>query len=462
VSEAAFVFFLFFGALALAWRVESPFSNSDVFAGVAVFSVVAFVALIAANDHHPYASGGDDLAYYMNSLGQFDHLADWFSTRPFADTFAQAGYPLLLTWIGNVVGPGLVARKAFNLFLFIVLSLAWYDIGRLVAGRRLARITFAAVLLCTPLWYHWLFLLKDMTIILLQGLFLWALVRIQRHGASLGMLAALLLSTLLLIPFRVGLILINMAVLVALLGAALLRVRVSMSRRSTRLILAILVTSGVAWALGSERSVTDSMGAHGDDRVISAEGLTLTLSRIDEGSAAAANRGSASSLLLAPLRFMLGDITALSPVRSSLRFDEALRGWVTVPWILVGVPLFLLGLYNIVSGRFYATLSMEGALATEGGDARMASRRLAFLRRPLFILDRIGGHWIGLLAFLLVYLAFSWVVNDYARWKLPAMPLMACIAAAGWATSTASTRLRVLLGWTMSAAAFAVVYYVVR
>ena len=133
---------------------------------------------------------------------------------------------MLLSWVHQLVGDSLYHRKAVNVFFFLMLALVWFGIGRHMGGRRLGFVFASGILLTTPLWFYWIFLMKDMAITFLQSLFILGLVQSLSHRSAARGYGWIVLSTVLTIPFRSQLALVNLA---ALAGATLLRTG---SRRS--------------------------------------------------------------------------------------------------------------------------------------------------------------------------------------------------------------------------------------
>ena len=98
---------------------------------------------------------------------------------------------------------------------FLLLAPVWYVIGREIGGRRLAFACAVTMLLCTPLWFYCMFLFKDIVIVFLQSLLLLGLVRVLSGAGAVRGYGTIALSTILIIPFRAFLALMNGGMLVA-------------------------------------------------------------------------------------------------------------------------------------------------------------------------------------------------------------------------------------------------------
>ena len=148
-----------------------------------------------------------------------------------------------------------------------------------IGGKRLAFIYAYGMLLATPLWYYWLFLLKDMTITLLQSIFVLGLILFVSGEHRFRGYAVIALSTLAVIPFRSMLAVLNVALLVA---CTLLRGRSGTSGVSfgTRLTLVASLVVGL-WLLSSQPGMMETLGVKGEDRSLTAEGLESQLERAE-------------------------------------------------------------------------------------------------------------------------------------------------------------------------------------
>ncbi|HYJ77972.1 MAG TPA: hypothetical protein VEW03_00015, partial [Longimicrobiaceae bacterium] len=267
MGEVLYLVLLVALAVAAAWRADGG-GRRLLFAGVVLYAALGFGLLLAAvSASVPFGSGGDDLSYYTASLRRLSG-SDWFDLGQFS-FFEQAGYPLVLSWVHQVAGDSLYARKALNLCLFLVLAAVWLAIGRAASGRRLGYAFGFAILLATPLWVFWAFLFKDMVIVLIQSFFLLGMVRLATGRGGTATWMPIVLGTVLLVPFRIYLVLLNIGVLVA---TAVLLGRQSGRRKAAMLAGTALVLGGVV-SLGGNVAMLSAFGAKGRNRALNYESL---------------------------------------------------------------------------------------------------------------------------------------------------------------------------------------------
>ncbi|WP_161568872.1 hypothetical protein, partial [Exiguobacterium sp. SH5S13] len=133
----------------------------------------------------PFSGSGDDENYFYLANTTINSVEEAFDLTRFTGLMEQPGYPFLLSIISIFSGPDLLAYKLFNLCLLILLALAWYRIAALAESREFGRVVLISILCLTPLWYYCFFLLKDLTITLLQSLFLLGLVQQWRRNTVL-------------------------------------------------------------------------------------------------------------------------------------------------------------------------------------------------------------------------------------------------------------------------------------
>jgi hypothetical protein len=490
---------LLFGLIAVvyrAWRASG--SGRDIMLPVAmlVSGFIFMVMLVTVNRSIPFAAmsggmGGDDYNYFQSSLRELPTLGSWFNLNQFP-AFEQGGYPLVLTWVNQFADDSLVARKGLNVLFYLLIAIVWYEIGLEMGGRRFARAFSLAILLGSPFWTYWIYLLKDMTIVLLQSLFLLGVVRlVVLPHRNRGQWLLIITVTLLLIPFRIALVVLNSAVL----GATI----VVLSHRSTfRKVLMIAAGSFVLAGLyvaGSNAAALGALGVRGTGRSLTQLQLSyeaLTQQTLSEQRKFAGVRGA----LVFPVLFIIGETTGFRPNEAFRTFgpeagrDIVLRGVVAVPWIFFGTPFFTFGLLRLlrrhrgsVRGAITSPSHVE-VLSTVHSGTRAASSWAVSV--PTSIARRIGGDisapretpqsslpqlatfdhsqnerraWIPLLFFLGVYAVVAWVVRDTTRWRMPAFPVMLAIAVNGMLFLSARRRVLVAASWTAMLTFALVIYY---
>jgi hypothetical protein len=471
---------LFLAVLVAAWRADGG-GRHLLFPGVVLYAALGFgLMLSAVHSAVPFAVGGDDLGYYQVSLRRLDGLGDWFDLRQFG--IDQGGYPLLLTWVHQLVGDSLFARKALNLAMFLLLAAVWLAAGRAAGGRRLGYAFGFAILLATPLWVFWAFLLKDMSIVLLQSFFLLGMVRLAAGRVGPGTWIPIFVGTVLLVPLRIYLVLLHLAVLVAtsvLLGRHSVRRKVVMLG-GTALLLAGVVT------LGGNVAVLQAMGATGNNRALDYESLR-EVSEIY----AVERQGGTARMVMFPVLYVLGETAGLrtgTVVREQQGrgTSTTLRGLSAVPWIFFGTPLFAYALWRLLTGwlaswrRRRVSFAAAPAFAAAGPAgvtlpvfAATAAPAAWSLPPPAVASTPAAGGtagtakvrpslapWLPLLVYLMLYGVLAWIVSDTTRWRMPAVPVMVVLAAQGWMWLTPRGRLTLVGGWTTALGLLFTLYYV--
>jgi hypothetical protein len=421
-------------------RVVAGKRYTDHLFGLTCIAGIAFlVMLLMFNDTFPFAGGGDDEGYFEASKISLGSWGDWFDTAQF-ERHQQAGYPLVLSWVHQISGDSLFHLKALNVFFLLEIALVWFAIGKVIGGRRLAFIYAYGMLLATPLWYYWLFLLKDMAITLLQSIFLFGLILFVAGEHRFRSYAVIALSTLAVIPLRSMLAILNVILLIA--GTFLQQPSgTSGVRFGTRITLVASLVVGL-WLLSSQPGMMETLGVKGNDRSLTAEGVLAQVERA-EGE----REQSAQYALMFPVRYLVGETDALNPANWG-RFDlEILRPLSMVPWIFFGLPFFLAGVAIILRRIRPWKMFVSGV---RHNDARGTGEDLR-RRQTSFLLV--------LLAFIVVYGALGWLSGTTVRWTLPAIPPMVGIAGFAWSKMSRDARIRRLIAFDLSCLMLIFTYY---
>jgi len=380
----------------------------------------------------PFAGGGDDQSYFYFANTAINSLGDVFDLTRFIGLMEQPGYPWLLSIINSFTGPNLLAYKLLNLCFLILLALTWYRIAVLTESREFGRVVLISILCLAPLWYYVFFLLKDLTITLLQSLFLLGLVQQWRRNALLPWLL-IGAATLALLPFRSALVMQNMAVLIAALTIKLL----GRERRGGRIVSLIFggaLTVGVL-AVASSPAIMMDLGVYSEQRVLGSNEMVQTATTMAETSPMAR--------VLFPLIYLFSETSGLNPA-SWKQFDSAwLRGVLAIPWIFLVVPFFVLGVLWMLKPP-------PASPRVNGFVARLRASRL------------MTTPWGALLFFVLSMMVISWGSGDTTRWRIADMPVMATIAMAGWVFAVRRSRKRILLLWVAGAGSLFMSYYLVK
>lgn len=381
----------------------------------------------------PFTGGGDDNNYFALAATPLNNFNDLFDTTRFAGYIEQPGYPWLLSVLNFFSGPDLLAYKLLNLCFLILLALTWFRLAVLLESRELGRVVLISVLMLTPLWNYVFFLLKDMTITLLQSLFLLGLVS-QWRNFKFRYWLLIAAATFALLPFRTALVLQNIAVIFLGLMLKLLN-----SKRQGRYIqILIMILAGIL-AIGillvaSNHEMMMNLGITDKSRILGSHEMIQSV--VQDAEASQMNRA------LFPLLYLFSETAGLSPQLWG-RFDAFwLRGALALPWIFLVVPYFLLGLRWL--------LKPEVIARTNSFANRLHRSRL------------MSTPWGLLLIFVLSMMAISWKVGDTTRWRIPDMPVIAAIAVAGWFFSTRSIRQQVLAFWVMTGGLLFSLFYLFK
>ena len=119
-----------------------------------------------------------------------------------------------------------------------------------------------------------------------------------------------------------------------------------------------------------------------------------------------------------------------------------------VPWIAVGLPLFVIGTWRVLRSRTLYEVAVQKPAAYAG---TQALDPIQPERVPLMVL----------LLFVLLYAGVAWFSADTTRWRMPAMPAMGAIAGFAWITMDSQQRLWMLGGWGLLLSASCIAYYAV-
>ena len=389
----------------------------------------------------PFAGAGDDKDYFNASKRSFNSVSDWFDLRQFSRTHEQAGYPLVLSWVHQLVGDSLYHRKALNIFFFLMLTLVWFGIGKQIGGRHLGFVSASGVLLATPLWFYWIFLFKDMLITFLQSIFILGLMRSLSHRSVAKGYGLIVLSTLLTIPFRSKLALVNLA---ALAGTTILGTGSRRSWESS--LLKVAMTGGIILSIliaGRNPEILQQLGVAGEHRSLDTESVQAEFEIKGRSRSA-----QFTNVLTFPLLYLMGEVAAFNPKSWGDVGALLIRGLSMVPWIYVGLPLFVRGTWIILRQQRFR----EGAVHISAGQE---GDPLIDPVRP----ER--AHLLVLLMFVLIYAGVAWGSGDTTRWRMPAMPPMVAIAGFAWVTMNKQQRFGMLLGWGLLLSVSLMVYYAV-
>lgn len=413
MTTVAFLIFCFVLTLLAVTLVADGRNRVHLWEIVTMAWMVGLSLVVFVNDIFPFAGGGDDSNYYNLATASVDSLTEAFDLTRFVGSMEQPGYPWLLSLVNHFAGSELLTFKAMNLTLYILLAVVWYRIGTLLQGSAFGRKAMLVLLLLTPLWFYFMFLLKDMAISLLQSLFLLGLVEQSRRNTFRAWLL-IFIPIFALFLFRTPLVLQSSAVLLASLLVA------SLSRGGKGVILAQLIgwiiVAGLL-AIGSDQDVMASMGIHTEHRLLGSSEMMEAVS--DSSEASLINR------TLFPLLYLFSETSGLNPQTWVLLDQYWLRGLLALPWLFIVPPIFILGVIWLTK-----------------------SQSVNINQRRRFLYSRmVATPWAALVIFVISYIALSWNIGDTTRWRIPDMPAIAVIALAGWHYTHPRIRWQVLKLW---------------
>lgn len=431
-----FLFLLLFVPLSLGLAARAATNKSDrgyLLLVVTLAWLLLGTLVLAINGWMPFADGGDDWDYYQLGSWSASSLDELMDLTRFSGVIEQPGYAWLLSGIGTLFGHELLIYKWLNLFLLILLALTWYRIGARLETPRFGRRLLMLILLLTPLWYYVFFLLKDMTITLLQSFTLWATIELWYGNKLFTSAGRFFLTSFAVLLFRSALFLQNIAVLA---GALVFR---SFGRKASRgwglsIFLLLILVIVIVPVVTSESSMS-MLGIGSKDRVIGSQEMLEYVQLYKEYS------GMNRELFL--LLYLFSETSGLS-VNTWAQLGSAwVRGVLALPWIFFLVPFFLLGVLYM----FQALPNTPKALGMFGN-----LRQSRVMTTP----------WSAVFLFVASSAAISWIVGDSTRWRIPDMPMVAAIALLGWTYSPALMRRQVLVIWVTVVSVFFSLYYLLR
>jgi hypothetical protein len=147
--------------------------------------------------------------------------------------------------------------------------------------------------------------------------------------------------------------------------------------------------------------------------------------------------------VLFPLLYILSETTGFNPQTWTQLDASWLRGVLAIPWIVIVIPFFLLGLVSLIRTR----------------TTQLNSRKMAWGLRSSKL---IGTPWCALLLFVFAYVAVSWKVGDTTRWRIPDMPVIATIGLAGWSYAKARTKGLMMVFWVTGSVSLFGFFYLLR
>lgn len=384
--------------------------------------IVYCIILYASSSTYRFTGGGDDASYYILALeAGSSSLGEVLSPYRYSGRLEQPGYGVILSVVHKIFGTGLGGLKLSNIAFYIVVTSTYARIASELRGRQFGYLVAIFVSGLIPLWYYYIFLLKDMIVVLLQGLVLLGAVLIHKTSGRKGWFVTSI-GTLAVVPFRSFLVVLNVAV--AGLAAALIRPSDATSiRRKSRVnwrsILSI-VGCLILFYVATNSTLAQSLGLISQSRLVNA----------DTVSAFAVERFQSSAIQRAifPFLYLITESSGIQVLFSGGYITAArLRGLFALPWIVFYLPLLIVGLWSLAFGPD---------------------------RRKLW-----ASPWIVVVGFCAIYLGVSWIVGDTTRWRLPDMPALTMIAALGYSHISRLAKGLLLSSWLAVVVGIAAVFY---
>lgn len=381
---------------------------------------------------YPFSAGGDDINYYLLAYeAGGERFSDVLNPFRYAGRLEQPGYGVVLSLAHNVFGADIDGLKFINLSMTVVTTIIYARIGTELGGRRFGILVAIFVAALTPLWYYFIFLLKDIFIVALQGATLLAAIQIYKSRGRHGWLLAVC-SSALLIPFRSFLVVLNLSVISAasaLIGSGDTTMRKAKGARwpsrsgsirlNVRALSSILLCLLLFYVLTSP-VLAQYLGIATESRMLRAD--TISMFAMSKFSSSIIER------VLFPLLYLMSETSGVQTILSGVTPTvDRLRGLFAIPWIVFYLPLLLAGVWVL-------------ALSPQ--------------KRKLW-----SSPWIVVVVFCLAYLGVSWIVGDTTRWRLPDMPALTTISALGYSQISQLARGLLLSGWFVAVAVGAALFY---
>jgi hypothetical protein len=390
---------------------------------VGVQWLVMLTLLVFTNDFWPYTGVADDNGYHVLAAS-FGSLAQALDPYTYVGLLEQPGYPILLAPAALLSGGDLLTLKLVNLTALVLITCVWSRIGFELEGERFARLVGFFVAGLTPLWYYAFFLLKDLPIALLQSVTvlsaIWVMKGQSRKGLGLGGVV-----TLLILPLRSYLAVMNLAVLAAgalLSGFAAGRVKKRARGGMPMVLIAgatLVCLIGLAY-VATDPGTASALGLRVETRTISRESIEMVGQKLGQESL--------MQRALFPILFLISETAGLNALFSGYMIDpEIFRGLLALPWIFFYLPFLMIGIWVLSS--------------------KIGPRKLA------------GSPWAIVIVFCVGYLGVSWIVGDTTRWRIPDLPALATIAALGFSSIRGATRALITFGWPALVLTSAAAYY---
>lgn len=397
---------------------------------------LAFISLLPLlgfiNHWLPFSGAGDDSDYYWLArvAGSWPDALD---TQRFAMYMAQPGFVMFLNAFNLVFSPTLLGFKVLNLTLFLLTAQVWARIVAEIEGVLVARRFALWCVVLTPMWFYFLFLLKDMLIALTSAIFVLGVVFAWKTPSRLLPWGLQLLAVLAVVPLRAPLV-AQMLVVTIVATVGKITAGGLIKHRTILLFYGSAFTAAAVY-MASNPAFLDTFGVTSQSRTLGDNSMVQRASSMMQDSTI--KRG------LFPLLYLFSETSAFN-LASWQALDAAwLRGLLALPWILLGVPAFILGLF--------------GLLRTQAQADAPAYRKWRLLRSSMF-----ATPWVVVVAFIAVSAATSWVVGDTTRWRISDLPALLAVAVSASRTLHPRKVFSVTAIWALCVAALFAAFILIR
>lgn len=342
----------------------------------------------------PFGVGGDDYFFFVNSNIKHENIEDFFSVSSFTSFYSQPGYPWLLSVIGNLFDHELILLKYINLAMFIFTAIVWMAIGKELEGREFGRQLFIFIILLTPLWQYFLFLYKDILVVLLQSIAIFILIRFWKNGKIFYVLPLILILFLMTyVRFQIITLILFMA-----LGSIALRLtnmRAKGYRVQSSFIFIFIISLLVVFA--SNPMIIFQIGLSDAGNILAPIFIS---ERIESQRLSSGNE-------LFFLQYFLMETSIFQNITWNSYDSRWTRGFLSFPWIFFVIPGIFLGIWSLLFKPYYQT---------------ERERLVPVLSTP----------WSIIILYILCSMVISYIVSDTTRYRISDLPFLASVALFGF------------------------------
>jgi len=380
---------------------------------------ILFTFLIVVHSFFPFIPGHDDEAYYIwssKTTGSF--FTDLISIDRFIFSFTQPGYAWVNSIVSHFTGGDLFSFKLINVFIFILLIPIWFRIGEEIESKVFARKLSAIIILAFPLWFYSSFMLKDITIVFLQNSALLIIILLHKK-LKIYYIVLLILNILLTLLYRSPLILVVIAILVSQYAVPIIIGSKRKIKIQTKIFYLVFGVGFVylLWALVTNSTVLDIFGVFNDSNNIASEEFQDAMKGRVESQQ--------THFFTYLIKYFVSETSGFHLMNYFNFTPYTLRGLLAVPWILFGVPFFIIGML------------MQFSKSGKSIKPTLMVNQFSFLH----------SKWLPVVSFIIIYLILGYVANDSTRYRMPDIPSTLAVALYGWLALRNSMKSQFLFIW---------------